>query len=78
MCILMGWIVGARVKPSAAQDLRYLFGSFNTYAMAMAYMFSAWVFTVSYMFTAHDDDHLGITLESRCVVGLLSNLDLRE
>ncbi|KAF8474949.1 nucleoporin protein Ndc1-Nup [Kalaharituber pfeilii] len=56
--------LGAKSRPSAAHDVGHRLGSFNTYAAALAYMFSAWTFVVLYMFTSdHGDngDDLGIT-----------------
>lgn len=58
-------IVGASVRSSAAQDIKHLLGSFNTYATALSYVFSAWVFMLLYMMTSNDNDQLGITIEQR-------------
>lgn len=61
----MELVVGASVRSSAAKDIQHFLGSFKTYATALSYMFSAYVFVVLYMFTSNDKDQLGITVEAR-------------
>lgn len=57
--------MGTSVRSSAVQDIQHLLGSFNTYATALSYIFSASVFMLLYMTTSNDNDQLGITIEQR-------------
>ncbi|KAF8418518.1 nucleoporin protein Ndc1-Nup [Tirmania nivea] len=57
--------LGTSVRLSAARDFQHIVGSFKTYATGLSYMFSAFVFVLTYMYTSEDKDQLWIVVEPK-------------